>query len=340
MDAFAGVTIGSRQYNFRASRRLRPDPLTTKVGPLEFSVIEGFRRHRLSLAENESGISFDIEFPAPSIRTRKRSAWLAQRPHQRESGAAQQLGRYSGWLKVDGQRYELNPQQWCGQRDHSWGIRGELRTDETSPPLTHVQPSFLTWVAVQFLKRGLLWSFTERAPGDIAYLTGEETLPLGQRASRGLHIDDVSHEIVWARDELGQTLEHAVFDLTMANGSKRHLELRTLPARYASSRAVSTAVCAAGSTATIAANCMSSTNAGTCATPKPAASRAPSATTWLKCAWATRSATESWSTPWPRVIRNTKKCSSFPRTEISPCHPERSEGSGCAPRPDPSLRSG
>ena len=85
---------------------------------------------------------------------------------------------------------------------------------------------------MQFANRGLLWSFTERAPGDIAYLTGEETLPLGQRASRGLHVDDVKHEIVWAQDGLGQTLEHAVFDVTLANGMTRHLEMRGLPGRY------------------------------------------------------------------------------------------------------------
>ena len=32
MDAFAGVAVAGRQWNFRASRRLRPDPLTTSVG--------------------------------------------------------------------------------------------------------------------------------------------------------------------------------------------------------------------------------------------------------------------------------------------------------------------
>jgi len=236
MDAFAGVTVGSRQYNFRASRQLRPNPLNplhTKIGPLEFAVLEGFRRHRLSLDENESGISFDIEFRGglnpheEAQRFRRRNGRITE-----NLARCQQLGRYAGWLKVDGRRYELTPETWCGQRDHSWGIRAELRTDETQPPLTHFQPSFWTWVAVQFPQRGLLWSFTERAPGDIAYLTGEEVLPLGQRASRGLHIGDVKHELVWAKDSLGQTLESGTFELTLANGKKRQLELRTLPARY------------------------------------------------------------------------------------------------------------
>ena len=60
MDAFAGVAVPGRQWNFRASRRLRPDPLTTTVGPLAIRVIEGLRRHTLSLGDNDSGIRFEI----------------------------------------------------------------------------------------------------------------------------------------------------------------------------------------------------------------------------------------------------------------------------------------
>jgi len=54
MDGFAGVAFAGKQYNFRASRRLRPDPLTTAIGPMKIEVLEGLRRHRLTLAPNES----------------------------------------------------------------------------------------------------------------------------------------------------------------------------------------------------------------------------------------------------------------------------------------------
>jgi hypothetical protein len=64
MDAFAGVTIGSRQYNLRLSRRLRPNSLETTIGPLSIRVLEGLRRHRLTLAPNDSGLAFDLEFVA------------------------------------------------------------------------------------------------------------------------------------------------------------------------------------------------------------------------------------------------------------------------------------
>jgi hypothetical protein len=37
MDGFAGVTVAGVQHNFRVSRRLRPNPLTTTIGPLRWS---------------------------------------------------------------------------------------------------------------------------------------------------------------------------------------------------------------------------------------------------------------------------------------------------------------
>ena len=44
--------------------------------------------------------------------------------------------------------------------------------------------------------------------------------------------NDVSHEVVWAKDSLGQTLASAEFDAVFSDGSKRRLKIRALPARY------------------------------------------------------------------------------------------------------------
>ena len=145
---------------------------------------------------------------------------------------AQQFGRYSGWLEAGGKRYELDQGRWLGQRDHSWGIRAEMRTDEMRPPMTYYPPLFWTWVTVQFENYGLQWFFNERAPGDLIYLTGEQTLPLGTKSRRELLVSSIAHEVVWADDALGQTLESGVFELGFADGTKRTVQMRALPARY------------------------------------------------------------------------------------------------------------
>ena len=165
MDAFAGVAVPGRQWNFRASRRLRTDPLTTTVGPLSITVIVGLRRHRLVLAENDSGIRFEIEFHATmnadeeKAHQRRRDGRITE-----DMARAQQLGRYNGWLEFDGRRVEVD--SWLGPHDHSWGVRSEMRTDETHPPLTFYPPFFCCWTTAQFKNRGPHIVFEERAAGE------------------------------------------------------------------------------------------------------------------------------------------------------------------------------
>lgn len=233
MDAFAGVTIGTVQYNFRASRRLRPNPLETTVGPLKIEVLEGLKRHRLTLAANDSGLSFDIEFLGTMNAHEEEPHFRRRNGRVTEHMArGQQLGVYRGWLEVAGKRYEITPDDWLGQRDHSWGIRAEMRSDETAPPLTFYPPFFYAWTTVQFKDRGLHVFFKERAPGEFIYVSGEEVFPLGSRPDRTKRMAGVSHEVEWANDPHGQYVDSASFDVTLDDGSHRVLEIRTLPARY------------------------------------------------------------------------------------------------------------
>ena len=231
MDAFAGVAVPGRQWNFRASRRLRPDPLTTTVGPLSITVVEGLRRHRLALGENPSGIRFEIEFHA-TMNPHEEKSHLRRRDGRITENMArgQQLGRYTGWLEFDGRRVAID--NWLGQRDHSWGVRAEMRTDETHPPLTFYPPFFYCWTTAQFKDRGLHIFFKERAPGDKIYLSGEEVGPIGSRISARRQLVDVTHEAEWHDDPHGQSMKAATFQLKFADGSGRPVSVRVLPAKF------------------------------------------------------------------------------------------------------------
>lgn len=231
MDVFAGVAVPGRQWNFRASRRLRPDPLTTTVGPLAIQVLEGLKHHRLTLAENESGLAFDIEFHA-TLNPHEEAGHLRRREGRitEHMYRAQQMGRYTGWVQFDGRRIAID--SWFGQRDHSWGVRAEMRTDETAPPLTFYPPFFFCWTTAQFKDRGLVIFFKERAPGDMIYLSGEQVRPIGTRASGRDQLVAVQHDVQWHDDPLGQNMAGAVFDLSFASGERRTVQVRALPTRY------------------------------------------------------------------------------------------------------------
>jgi hypothetical protein len=231
MDGFAGVAIPGRQWNFRASRRLRPDPLNTTIGPLSIRVIEGLKRHALTLQPNDSGLSFELEFHA-TLNPHEEAGHLRRRDGRvtEHMYRAQQMGRYTGWLEFDGRRMAVDT--WLGQRDHSWGVRAEMRSDETSPPLTFYPPFFFCWTTAQFKDRGLVIFFKERAPGDLIYLSGEQVRPLGTRASGRDQLVAVQHDAKWLADPLGQSLDSAAFDLSFASGERRTVQVRALPTRY------------------------------------------------------------------------------------------------------------
>jgi len=233
MDAFAGATVDGVQYNFRASRRLRPNPLTTAIGPLRIEILEGLRRHRLVLELNESDLSFDLEFVATMNPHEEEPHFRRRNGRVTEHMArAQQLGAYRGWIEVAGVRRAVTEDTWLGQRDHSWGIRAEMRTDETNPPLTFYPPFFYCWTTAQFKNRGLHLFFKERAPGDLIYISGEEVAGIGVRSKESRKLHDISHEIVWAKDPLGQTLQSAEFEARFSDGTARKVKIRALPARY------------------------------------------------------------------------------------------------------------
>ena len=233
MDAFAGVSDGRTQHNFRASRRLRPDPVDTKVGPLSVEVLEGLRRHRLTLAENESDISFDLVFEATtepheeSPHFRRREGRVVE-----DMIRTGQFGRYRGWLEVRGTRHELRPDEWFAQRDHSWGIRTPMRSDPENPPLTTYPPFCYFWAQLQFENFGLHLYAQELRGGRRIYMSGEQVGRIGRADVKRRSVTGFEHDIRWAADPFGQTIDGGHFDLTFEDGTRERVELAACPARY------------------------------------------------------------------------------------------------------------
>ena len=233
MDAFAGLTVGRKQHNFRASRRLGVDPLATTVGPLTFKVIEGGKRHHVSLTENDSGISFDLQFDASfPVATEKQSFREFKGVLDEDLARVAQFGRWSGWSVVDGRRTVVEPAGWWGQRDHSWGIRSKMRTDETVPPAAVHKNLFWTWSMFQFENLGLSIFLKERSPDKQMYLSGTEFSRDGGGEVRSREIAAVSHDIEWADDPLGQSIAAANWRIEFEQGPPRELRMECLPTRF------------------------------------------------------------------------------------------------------------
>jgi hypothetical protein len=128
MDGYAASSRGAEQITVRASRRLSPTPEVTAVGPIHYEIVEPMQRVRFRLEPNDcQPLAFDWTFQAAV------PAFLEDRTHTRAGYRIttdlvryHQIGVASGWIDIDGERIEIDPENWVSTRDHSWGVRHEV----------------------------------------------------------------------------------------------------------------------------------------------------------------------------------------------------------------------
>ena len=125
----AAINLQGVQRGVRLSRTWRQH-CHTEIGPLQFEFIEPFRKIRISMDENESGYSFDLNWLAlgPAHLSSHQIAVTRGR-RTTDQTRYNQVGRASGWIRVGQQEFEVNPECWFACRDHSWGLY------EARPPL-------------------------------------------------------------------------------------------------------------------------------------------------------------------------------------------------------------
>src|SRR5579859_4333981 len=197
-DGFATVWHQGKQYNFRASRILRPHPHEVRIGPLSIELVEGLKRFRMVLADNPSGIKFDIDWIA------------AMNPHEEEHDFRKsngrvvqdisrfdQAGRARGALSIPGKSITLTEADWWTHRDRSWGTRRPLRTDTTDAKRTTFAPFLFSWSVAQFRDFTLHWRFVERGVGHYSYFSGELVRSFGAPADPGFILEKTEQEFRW-----------------------------------------------------------------------------------------------------------------------------------------------
>jgi hypothetical protein len=126
------INIAGRQFTLRFSRCWRRH-FDTEVGPFHMKFVEPLKKIRLVLDKNDSGFSFDVlwEGTSPAFLEEHHVATNRGR-RTTDQTRYSQPGKCSGWIELEGQRWEVTPDKWSGSRDHSWGLYAER------PPLAPV----------------------------------------------------------------------------------------------------------------------------------------------------------------------------------------------------------
>jgi hypothetical protein len=225
MDGFGGISRGREQWTVRASRELSPDPESTSVGPLRYEIVEPLEKVRFQLGKNDIvPLEFDVLFE------RAMPAFFEDRHRQRENEGFRvvsdviryhQAGSVSGWVKIDGQRQEIRPDEWYAFRDHSWGVRLDVGAHPTDirggadfgDKSFGAQSFVLNWSPMVLeAPDGRKWAYhyyLQSRGGRVFYLSAYQNHPDGEQERVGrvrpfLRYDDKTRRL------LGGTIE---FDL-------------------------------------------------------------------------------------------------------------------------------
>jgi hypothetical protein len=200
-EGWAGVTIGDRQYNVRASRHLRPD-YEMSVGPLRIEQVEPLKKTRYVLEKNESPVSFDLTLE------------ILYRPHVEdlhldfdEMGRIKHnLTRYyntgvgSGHIRVGDKTYEVDRAKWKAGRDHGWGVLPHPVQSDDPLDAAHVTTNkgfFTGFGMFSFPDWSATFIFTEIAPKVFSFLSGAiRYLPGDPRPDEKIY--SFEHEMLWA----------------------------------------------------------------------------------------------------------------------------------------------
>lgn len=184
MDASALLAIDNKtQYNIRASREFRPRTDDVRVGPLSYRIVDGMRTVQWLLAENDFGMSWEVEFEARMPPHEEVPQFARSRGRLTENiSRYAQTGRAKGWVKVDGRTHDIKPETWLAHRDHSWGIRWQhnLYTEAQGFQPPEPQLGFLgDWHIFQFDDWMVCSSLREDHNGAVLDFTGGISFALG-----------------------------------------------------------------------------------------------------------------------------------------------------------------
>ena len=229
MDGYFVVQHDCMQHNLRLSRVLRPDIGTTRVGPFQIEILEPFRRLRLSVDRNESGISCDLEWTShfPAHLEDRYVVEIGETLCQ-DTTRYDQCGRWSGWVEFGGERLDVD--NWWGFRDHSWGIRPGVgsfepnRGSHADDPhkMSSSRVRILVWSCFSTDDYSCQFQYHEDAAGNATFCGGSLVYPY-DTGKPPLKVLAVTQKVDFLPK--GLAYSSATYHVTLSDGSTLDIEV-------------------------------------------------------------------------------------------------------------------
>ncbi|MFT4199613.1 hypothetical protein [Gordonia sp. (in: high G+C Gram-positive bacteria)] len=204
MDAYAMVTRHGREARVvRMSTEIDATEgalSSWTVGPYTYEVTDPLHGVRSVVAPNDHGISLHLELTGTFPAYEQAPAFHRSRGRVREDARRfYQNGRLTGWIELDGERIDIDPDKWWFGRDHSWGVRhggggGSLSEGDHRQP-SEVPDGVLYYMGIfEFEDELVHFAQRETSTGERWQFEGEVLHPLAS-GKESLPIIDVEHDL-------------------------------------------------------------------------------------------------------------------------------------------------
>jgi hypothetical protein len=235
LDCGLSIVRKGEQHAFHGSRRAPSEPTDFRIGPFEIEVVEPMRVLRVTLDENETGISADLTFTArtAAIEEGRQVRYLERRPIMDVTRFAQ-FGRWQGEIRYDGKTVPIDAARVFGTKDRSWGFRGVGIPDPGLAPRPRSSTqAFFLWAPIHWPdrcthygvfedKHGIQWHYDGAI---VPVYENPDDIPGTEDPAIEL-LSAVEHEI----DYLPGTRRagHARITLVDAEGNREEMDLEPL----------------------------------------------------------------------------------------------------------------
>lgn len=233
MDSASLLSInGESLHGLRASRILNPENDRVFAGPCSYEVIEPLEKIRYQCNENEYGYAFDLEFNATlPCHAEDEQRFIHNNRVVEHVNRYNQSGTATGWIRLDDKRWEITPDRFLIQRDHSWGIRRDSGTsfEVNVEPSPFPEGYFYHWGLFQFEDWAVYYHLRESHDGSVLLCSGGITYPSSSNKPE-LRIASVDHQLAVNADDSRRITSGSKVLIHFEDGSQKTITITPLNA--------------------------------------------------------------------------------------------------------------
>ncbi len=192
LDGAFSVIVDGIEHCVYGSRIMHMERCDTQVGPIGVEIVTPLKSVRLTCDDPDNGIRADLLFNELTL-PHEEPRFLRRNGSQiaMDSTRMTQFGTWQGWIEVKGRRIEVEPNDFWGCRDRSWGVRYVGAGDTQPNPSGTEYQFYWLWAPILFDDFATHYFVNEDSKGQpwnsngivIPYVGGPETPAIRQWSS-------------------------------------------------------------------------------------------------------------------------------------------------------------